>query len=71
MLSGVSQNVDQSAKRVTDIEARYAPTFIRRAVVDGQAIGPNAAERFIEIVDRHVPYLLRKAEIIEEYLQQR
>lgn len=27
--------------------------------------------RFIEVVDRHVPYLLRKAEIIEEYLQQR
>jgi uncharacterized protein YukE len=27
--------------------------------------------RFIEIVDRHVPYLVRKAEIIEEYLQQR
>ena len=27
--------------------------------------------RFIEVIDRHVPYLLRKAEIIEEYLQQR
>ena len=27
--------------------------------------------RFLEMVDRHVPYLLRKAEIIEEYLQQR
>ena len=27
--------------------------------------------RFLEIVDRHVPYLLRKADIIEEYLQQR
>ncbi len=27
--------------------------------------------RFIEIVDRHVPYLMRKADIIEEYLQQR
>lgn len=27
--------------------------------------------RFVEIVDRHVPYLLRKAELIEEYLQQR
>jgi uncharacterized protein YukE len=27
--------------------------------------------RFIELVDRHIPYLLRKAEIIEEYLQQR
>lgn len=27
--------------------------------------------RFIEVVDRHVPYLLRKAELIEEYLQQR
>jgi uncharacterized protein YukE len=27
--------------------------------------------RFIEMIDQHVPYLLRKAEIIEEYLQQR
>ncbi len=27
--------------------------------------------RFVEIIDRHIPYLLRKAEIIEEYLQQR
>jgi WXG100 family type VII secretion target len=27
--------------------------------------------RFIEAVDKHVPYLVRKAEIIEEYLQQR
>ncbi|MEN6459691.1 MAG: WXG100 family type VII secretion target [Thermoguttaceae bacterium] len=27
--------------------------------------------RFVEVVDRHVPYLIRKAEIIEEYLQQR
>jgi uncharacterized protein YukE len=27
--------------------------------------------RFIEAVDRHVPYLMRKSEIIEEYLQQR
>lgn len=27
--------------------------------------------RFIEVVDRHIPYLLRKSEIIEEYLQQR
>jgi WXG100 family type VII secretion target len=27
--------------------------------------------RFIEVIDRHVPYLLRKSEIIEEYLQQR
>ncbi len=27
--------------------------------------------RLVEVVDRHVPYLLHKAEIIEEYLQQR
>ena len=27
--------------------------------------------RFLEMIDRHVPYLLRKADIIEEYLQQR
>ena len=31
----------------------------------------QALARFIEMIDRHVPYLLRKAEIIEEYLQQR
>jgi len=27
--------------------------------------------RFIEASDHHVPYLLRKAELIDEYLQQR
>jgi uncharacterized protein YukE len=27
--------------------------------------------RFVELTDRHIPYLMRKAEIIEEYLQQR
>ena len=27
--------------------------------------------RFVEVTDHHVPYLMRKAEIIEEYLQQR
>jgi WXG100 family type VII secretion target len=31
----------------------------------------QAFARFIEIIDRHVPYLARKAEIIEEYLQHR
>ena len=27
--------------------------------------------RFIEVIEHHIPYLNRKAEIIEEYLQQR
>jgi uncharacterized protein YukE len=27
--------------------------------------------RFVEVIDHHVPYLLRKADIIDEYLQQR
>ena len=27
--------------------------------------------RLIEVVEEHIPYLLRKAEIIEEYLHQR
>lgn len=27
--------------------------------------------RFVEVTERHIPYLMRKAEIIEEYLQQR
>ena len=30
-----------------------------------------ALARLIEMIDRHIPYLLRKAELIEEYLQQR
>ncbi len=31
----------------------------------------QAFPRLIEMIDRHIPYLFRKAEIIEEYLQQR
>jgi WXG100 family type VII secretion target len=31
----------------------------------------QAFARFIELIDRHVPYLARKADIIEEYLQHR
>jgi WXG100 family type VII secretion target len=27
--------------------------------------------RFVDVIDKHVPYLARKAEIIEEYLQHR
>lgn len=27
--------------------------------------------RFIEVTEEHIPYLLRKAEIIEQYLEQR
>jgi len=27
--------------------------------------------RLIEVIERHIPYLVHKAEIIEEYLQQR
>jgi len=27
--------------------------------------------RFLEMIDHHIPYLMRKSEIIEEYLQQR
>ncbi len=31
----------------------------------------KAISRFLEVIDHHVPYLMRKAEIIDEYLQQR
>jgi hypothetical protein len=27
--------------------------------------------RFIDVTEQHIPYLLRKAETIEQYLQQR
>ena len=32
---------------------------------------PAVLAKLIEVIDRHIPYLMRKAEIIEEYLQQR
>lgn len=31
----------------------------------------HVLEKFLEVADQHVPFLLRKAERIEEYLQQR
>jgi uncharacterized protein YukE len=31
----------------------------------------KGVSRLIEVIERHVPYLAHKAEIIEEYLQQR
>jgi WXG100 family type VII secretion target len=31
----------------------------------------QAMKRFVEAANRHVPFLLRKAERVEEYLQQR
>ena len=46
---------DQEQKKFADEFAQQIQTF----------------GRFIEIIDRHVPYLSRKAEIIEEYLQHR
>jgi len=43
-------------------QKKFAEEFERQLQVLG---------RFLEVIDQHVPYLLRKAEIIEEYLQQR
>jgi uncharacterized protein YukE len=31
----------------------------------------KGVSRLIELIERHIPYLVHKAEIIEEYLQQR
>lgn len=31
----------------------------------------HVLEAFVEVADQHIPFLLRKAERIEEYLQQR
>ena len=31
----------------------------------------RVVEQFLEVADQHVPFLLRKAERVEEYLQQR
>jgi WXG100 family type VII secretion target len=46
---------DQEQKKFTEEFQQQVQTFAR----------------LIEVIDRHVPYLLRKADIIEEYLQQR
>lgn len=34
-------------------------------------IGMKALRRFLEVSDKHAPYLLRKAQRIEDYLNQR
>ncbi len=31
----------------------------------------KAVSRFLEVTEQHIPYLLHKAELIEQYLQQR
>ena len=31
----------------------------------------KALSSFLEVAEQHIPYLLRKAELVEEYLQQR
>jgi hypothetical protein len=31
----------------------------------------RAIAHFVEVTEQHIPYLVRKAEVIEQYLQQR
>ena len=43
-------------------QKKFAEEFERQVKV---------VSRLIEVIERHIPYLVRKSEIIEEYLQQR
>ena len=49
----------------------YVDGTIDPAICDEFEEHIKVVSRFVEVIDRHVPYLMRKAEIIEEYLQQR
>ncbi|MEN6408068.1 MAG: WXG100 family type VII secretion target [Thermoguttaceae bacterium] len=59
-LSGQLASLEQSWR--DQEQKKFADEFQQQIQVLG---------RLIETIDRHIPYLLRKAEIIEEYLQQR
>jgi uncharacterized protein YukE len=59
-LSGQMAALEQSWR--DQEQKKFADEFIRQIQV---------LTRFLEMIDRHVPYLLRKADIVDEYLQQR
>ena len=72
MLKRYSQQVRESTNSLTQAQSRLADSWRdqeHRKFVDEFEEQVKLVNRLLESTEKHVPYLLKKAEIIEEYLQ--
>ncbi len=72
MLKRYSQQVRDSTSTLTQAQARLADSWRdqeHRKFVDEFEEQVKLVHKLLEASDKHVPYLLKKAEIIEQYLQ--
>ena len=72
MLKRYGQQVRESTATLTQAQSRLADSWRdqeHRKFVDEFEDQIKQVNKLLESTDQHVPYLLKKAEIIEEYLQ--
>lgn len=72
MLKRYSQQVRESTSALTQAQSRLADSWRdqeHRKFVDEFEEQVKLVNKLLEATDLHVPYLLKKAEIIEQYLQ--
>ncbi len=72
MLKRYGQQVRESTTALSQAQARLADSWRdqeHRKFVDEFEEQVKLVSKLLEATDQHVPYLLKKAEIIEQYLQ--
>lgn len=72
MLKRYGQQVRDSTSTLSQAQARLADSWRdqeHRKFVDEFEEQVKIVHKLLEATDQHVPYLLKKAEIIEQYLQ--
>lgn len=72
MLKRYSQQVRESTATLTQAQARLADSWRdqeHRKFADQFEEQVKLVNKLLEATDQHVPYLLKKAELIEQYLQ--
>ena len=72
MLKRYSQQVRESTSSLSQAQLRLAESWRdqeHRKFVEEFEDQMKLVNKLLEASDRHVPYLLKKAEIIEQYLQ--
>ncbi|MCA9133519.1 MAG: WXG100 family type VII secretion target [Planctomycetales bacterium] len=72
MLKRYTQQVRESTASLTQAQARLADSWRdqeHRKFVEEFEQQLKLVQKLLDASDRHVPYLLKKAEIIDQYLQ--
>ena len=72
MLKRYSQHVRDSTNALTQAQSRLADSWRdqeHRKFVDEFEQQVKLVNKLLEATDKHIPYLLKKAELIEQYLQ--